>query len=100
MRMSKVKVTYYGLIRNVVDNQEEEYQLSDGAIIRELLQLLVERYGEGFRANILTPDWQLPPTAIMHLNGRDINEIDGLDTGLDDNSELSIIVIPHVIRGG
>jgi molybdopterin converting factor small subunit len=84
----------------MVDNQEEENYLPGDATVRELLQSLVQRYGDSFRSMMLTPNWQLLPNTIIYLNGRDINEIDGLETKLADNSELSITVITYAIGGG
>ncbi len=98
--MSKVNVSYYGLIQRVSGNQEEVY-LSGETTVRELLHLLVERHGNEFRASLLTSDWRLQPMARVFIDGRDINEVDSLNTKLKDNSELSITVLPLVaIAGG
>lgn len=98
--MTKIKVTYYGLIRNVVDNKEAEDYPYNGATVREVIGSLAQRYGDRFRSMILTSDWQIHPLAIIQLNGHDINEIEGLNTKLEDNSELCITVIPYLIIGG
>ena len=98
--MSKVKVTYYGLLQHIVGNRENEYHVSDNTTVRDLLHLLVERYGNEFKANILTPDWQLHPLTVIQLNDHNINEIDGLNTMLMNNSELSIAVLAYLVSGG
>ena len=98
--MSIVNVTYYGLINNLVDKQEDKHNISHGATVRKLLQTLVQRYGDDFRSMTMTPDWQLLPSTIIHLNGRDINEIQGMNTKLADDGEVSISVIKHFIGGG
>jgi molybdopterin converting factor small subunit len=98
--MGKVKVTYYGLIQHIVGNQENEYPISGNTTVRDLLHSLVQRYGDEFRAHILTSDWQLQPLAIIQLNDHNINEIDGLNTMLINNSKLSIAVIAYLIGGG
>ena len=99
--MSKVKVSYYGLILpEVSGNHEEEVPVSGEATIRDLLHLLVEKYGEGFKESLFTPDRQLQTAALIHLDGRDINELDGLDTRLRDKSKLSIMLIAYMVTGG
>lgn len=98
--MSQVKVIYYGLIQTTSGNLEDEIYLSDSATVKDLLQLLVERYGNEFRDAILTPEGQIKSTAYIHLNERDINEIDGLNTKLRDNDELFVTDIAFVIDGG
>jgi molybdopterin converting factor small subunit len=98
--VSKVKVKYYGLIQNVVDNFESETCVSDDATVRELLESLAKRYGDKFRTMVFTSDQQLAPLTVIHLNGRDINEIGGLNTKVEDNSELSITVFVYIMIGG
>ena len=98
--MVTVKISYYGLIKNVVDKAEDENYLSGDATVKELLHSLVQKYGDGFRSMVLTSDWELHPIAIIYLNGRDINEIEGLNSKLEDNSELSITVMPYEVYGG
>ena len=98
--MSQVKVIYHGLIKNKVDSHEDVIYISNGATVKELLYLLVERYGKEFRASLLASDWQLLPTTMIHLNDHDINEIDGLNTKLQDGSELCVTVMSYIIRGG
>ena len=99
--MGKVKVSYYGMILQKVSGaHEEEVYLSGETTARDLLKILAEKHGDEFRESILTPDGQLRTAAIVQYNGRDINEIDGLDTKLGDNSELSIMLIAYMVTGG
>ncbi len=98
--MSMVKVTYYGLIQTTSGNREEEIYLSVEATVKELLQLLVERHGSKFGSSLLTSEGQLQPMVMIHLNGGDITEINGLDTKLKDNSELSITILGPIVTGG
>lgn len=98
--MKKVKVIYYGMIWHKIGHHEEQVNLSDQATVRELVHLLVGKYGDKFRDNCLTPDFELRPLTKIHLNGRDINEIDGLDTRLDDNSEVFIALLLVLGRAG
>lgn len=98
--MKMVKVSYYGMIRHRMGHQEEEVNLSDGAMVKELVHLLAEKHGDEFKDNFLTSDWQLKPLARIHVNGRDINEIDGLDTHLEDNSEVFVALLLVLGRAG
>ena len=98
--MARVKINYYGLIQNMVDNREEEVDLPGEATVKELLRSLVQRHGDDFRSMILTPDWQLLITTVIYLDERDISEIDGIETKLRDGSTLNITVIAHVVVGG
>ncbi len=100
--MSEVSVVWYGLIPRNVERREGKIHISGSTIVRELLQSLVKRHhgDDAFRANIFTSDSRLQSNVVIQLNGRDINEIDGLNTKLEDNSELTITVLPPLIAGG
>jgi len=100
--MMKVRVKYYGVIRNpkIMDKLEDEICISGNGTVGKLLQSLVRKYGDGFRSMLLTPDWEPLLTTIISLNGHDISETDGLNTKLEDNSELSITAVLAAIEGG
>ncbi len=99
--MSKVKVTYYGLMfKTILNDQEEECDIPDGTMVKGLLQLLAEKHGDEFRDIFITSNWQLVQDTVILVNQRNINEMDGLDTRLEDNSEVSITVILYTIDGG
>lgn len=89
--MSKIKVNYYGFVfKTCLDNQEEECDITSGTTVKELLRSLVKRHGDDFRDFILHPDGQLKPGTLIHLNRRDIREMDGLDTAFKENDEIAI----------
>ncbi len=99
--MSRVNVTYYGLMfKTILNDPEEECQIPDGATVKDLLGLLVERHGDEFRDIFLTPEWQLIPDTTILVNERNISEMAGLETKLKDNSEVSITVMMYTIDGG
>jgi len=98
--MRRVKIHYYGLIRNIVDKEEDENYLSDGATVRDLLASLVQKHGDGFRSMILTPEGELLHIVMIHFNDHDINELDGLNTKLEGNGELTITVTGYEVVGG
>ena len=96
----KVKIQYYGLIKNIVDREEDELPLIRGATIRDLLRVLVQKYGDGFRSMMLTPEWELLHIALIHVNDHDIEELDGLDTKLESDGEITITVVGYEVIGG
>jgi molybdopterin converting factor small subunit len=100
--MMKVRVKYYGVIRNpkIVDKLEDEICLFGSGTVEKLLQSLVRKHGDEFRSMLLTPDWEPLLTTSICLNGHDISETDGLNTKLEDNSELSITAVLAAIEGG
>ena len=99
--MNRVKVNYYGVISpKLSGGQEESVCLLGEATVRDLFDLLVAKHGDGFKESLLTSDGQLQMVTRIYYNDCDINAINGLDTRLEDNSELSITVMPGTIPGG
>lgn len=64
--------------------------------LRELLDRLCTRYGGRLRAKLFTGD-RLSGDIIIMVNGRHIEHLDGLDTKLGENDEISIF--PRVAGG-
>ncbi|MBI2304104.1 MAG: MoaD/ThiS family protein [Chloroflexi bacterium] len=95
-----MKVTYYGLVRNVVGLREEEVTLSPEATVRDLLRVLVERHGNGLRDSLLASEGNLRFTARILLGEEDIGEMGGLDTKVDTHQRASIVVVVYPVEGG
>lgn len=95
-----VRVQYFGLARNLAGKPREEISLSHDASVREMLTCLIDKYGDGFRAALMTGDWRLRRYARIVLDNRDIRETNGLDTRIGSNSDASIIVMIDPIIGG
>lgn len=64
--------------------------------LRELLDKLCSKYGKRFSEKIFIRD-RLSDDIIILVNGRHILHLQGLDTNLDENDEISIF--PKVAGG-
>ena len=95
-----IKVLYYGLVQNVVGKREEQLDIGNGASVNDLLKSLLDKYGEGFRDSLMDTRGELRFTTRILLDGRDINDLKGLETRLGENTEASIVVMVHPIAGG
>ena len=98
--MGSIKVRYIGLVQNVVGNRQEELPISENTTIRNLLQLLAEKHGIHFRVSVLRTSGELRPTVTIHVGNRDIKELEGLDTLLVSDSEVTVIITGHPDPGG
>jgi molybdopterin converting factor small subunit len=99
-RACVVNVDYIGVIHHVLESTEEQYSLSLGSTIKDLLQRLVERHGEEFAGCILRSDGQLLSTVKVFLNSKDISRLQGLDTPITGETEISVLVGLIPIQGG
>ncbi|MBF8264668.1 MAG: MoaD/ThiS family protein [Dehalococcoidia bacterium] len=98
--MGTVKIRYIGLVQNVVGNRQEELSLHTDTTVRQLLMMLVEKHGIHFRLSVLRTSGELRPTVTIHVGNRDIKELEGLDTPLVPDSEMTVIITGHPDPGG
>jgi molybdopterin converting factor small subunit len=97
---NRVKVSYLGLVRNVIGCREEEIEAAPGITVGEFLAQLTERHGEPFRASVFKSRHQLRSTALVCVNDCDIGELQGFATRLDSGEQLSVVVGVYPPEGG
>jgi MoaD family protein len=94
MNVLRAKIAYLGYIRHIVGNKkEEEINLEEGLTVQDLLVLLGKKYGGRFRNSIQISDDKLKSSVIVLINGRNINQVDGLNTKLNREVEVQIVVM-------
>ena len=100
MSPGSIKVRYVGLIENVMGNRQEQVSIETDITVRELLNLLSEKHGAEFRHSVLRSTGELRPSVTIHISGRDIKELDGLNTRLPPDSEVTLVITGHPDPGG
>ncbi|MFQ5849579.1 MAG: MoaD/ThiS family protein [Candidatus Binatia bacterium] len=95
-----IQVLYFGLIRNVVKVAEEAVTLPIGATVRNLFDLLCEKYGDSFRDALFTAEGTLMANAIILLDGSNILYAKGVDTEINRESSAHILLTMTAIGGG
>lgn len=95
----KLMVEYLGYIKQALDVKRGEHiVLKDGALIRDLLILLVQKHGEPFQKTIYEPKAaDLKPHYILSVNGILLNQLNGIETKLEDGDH---VVFMPVVSGG
>ncbi|MEM2928365.1 MAG: MoaD/ThiS family protein [Nitrososphaerota archaeon] len=88
----RVAIEYYGLFRDYSKKKNEEIEIASSIKIKELFKILAEKYGKIFEDIIKNKH-----EAIILLNGKSINLLDGLETVINNDSTLTIL---PVIGGG
>jgi len=101
--LTRVKVNFYGLIKDVVDKRSDEVELPAGASVEDLLQLLVRQHGERFRNRVLTKEGQLQRSVKLVVNNEQIDPA-RLDFSLTSNrdsssAEVTVLIFPPVFGG-
>lgn len=95
----RVKVEYIGHIKKLIGSEREEtIEISDGALLEDLLTMLSEKYGEAFKIAVYAPgDSDLKQGYIATVNGYLINQLNGVKTKLKDGDN---IILTSVVSGG
>jgi len=95
----KVKVEYLGHIKNLTCNtREEEIDLASDSTIADLLEILIEKYGEPFKKAIYEPKGtDVKANYIITVNGYLLNQLKGLATKLGNGDRVALLPI---VSGG
>ncbi|HYF81428.1 MAG TPA: ubiquitin-like small modifier protein 1 [Clostridia bacterium] len=89
-----MKVKYFAFIRDYTGSKE--ICIESCSTLRELLDKLCSRYGKRFREKLFAGE-RLSEDIIIMVNGRHIEHLNGIDTHLEENDEISIF--PKIAGG-
>jgi molybdopterin converting factor small subunit len=96
----EIRVSYLGLLRNVVGDGEETVRAGADTTVGQLIDRLAERHGDALRDSLYRRDGRLRTFAQVCVDDRDIDDLDGLDTRLDGGGEVSLVVGVYPAEGG
>ena len=94
----KVKVHYLGLIRKLIDQSEDEFELERGAALSVVLDKIAGLYGKPFKKEFYEPGLRdVKMGFAVTVNGILIGQLDGVDTCLSDGDN---IILMSLMSGG
>jgi len=95
----KITVTAYGKLKSLLGGEVSLELEAKRATLREALQELCNRYGEGFESTIFDPSTkEIKRSNLVLLNGQPyINLARRLDSELEDGDEITLL---PVLTGG
>lgn len=95
-----IQVLYFGLVRNVVKEGEETVTLPMGATVRELLDILCAKHGDPLRDALFTAEKTLVANVVILLDGTNILHQQWLDTPIDTQKSLHVLLTTTAMAGG
>ena len=95
-----IQVLYFGLVRNVVKEGEDTVTVPAGATVRELLDILCQKHGDPLRNALFTVEGTLIANALILLDGSNILYTNGLDTEIDSQQSLHVLLTTTAMAGG
>lgn len=95
----RVKVRYFTTLRELTQRAEEEIEIEDNGLLKDLIEKIVQKYGDE-ACRYLYGDGNkklVDPSVRFLINGKDSKMLRGLETKLKDGN---VIVIIPPIGGG
>jgi MoaD family protein len=87
----EVEVRYYTVLREITENRFEKITLKPNSSVKDLINYLVEKYGEKFDSYIINSNMRLTRNISLVLNGVNIKELQGFNTLLDKDDVISFL---------
>lgn len=95
-----IEVVYFGLVRNVVKQAEETVTIPAGSTVRELVEILCRKHGEALRDALFTADGTLVSSVMVLLDGTNVLYRKGLDTEIDGEQSMHVLLTTTAMAGG
>lgn len=91
-----MQVKFFATYREIT--RDHSIDIAAPETVLALLHVLANTYGDTFRSKVLTPDGtNLGQDAIVMVNGRHIDHLDGVQTKL---GESDIVAVFPLVAGG
>jgi molybdopterin converting factor small subunit len=94
----QVKVHYIGLIKSYTNTSQDEFELSNGTLLSELLEKIAEDYGKQFIQEIYDPvKKEMKASFVVMVNGVLMDQLKGVYTPL---KESDTVILMSLMTGG
>lgn len=94
----KVKVKYFAILREITNKREEELEVEEGTTVKDLLDILAEKYGGRFRNYVFDEKTGSVNSQLLFLvDGVNVASLNKLETKLTDGN--SFVILPPVGGG-
>jgi molybdopterin synthase sulfur carrier subunit len=87
----EVEVKYYAMIREATGKRKEIVGLPPKSYIGDLIDMLVNRYGEEFARYIYDGEKRVRDYLSFMINGVNVNSLEGFDTPLKDGDVVALL---------
>jgi len=91
-----VKVRLLGVFRGLSGRGQLPIELEKPAVVREVVQKLVESFPPEFNRVLIDPELNDPrPNALIFVNGKEVGVLEGLETEVKEGDEIVLIPVSH-----
>lgn len=94
----KVRVQYFGYIKNILNKKEERFELDEGASLSDLLNKMAGIYGATFQKDVYEPGLKDVKMGFsVTVNGVLMGQLGGINSKLDDGDN---VILMSLMSGG
>jgi MoaD family protein len=93
----QVLVRYLGLFRTAIKKDKDEIELRESSLLNELMNKLVEVYGEPIKKLFDVEENMLDPAFIVTVNNVSADQLKGMETKLKDGDRIGFMTL---VSGG
>ena len=94
----KVRVQYFGYIKNLLNKKEEQFELDEGAFLSDLLNKIAWIHGAAFRKEVYEPGMKEVKMGFsITVNGVLMEQVGGVNTRLSDGDN---VILMSLMSGG
>jgi MoaD family protein len=94
----RIRVQYFGYIKNILNKKEEYYELEKGASLSELLTKLARIHGATFQKDVYEPGLKDVKMGFsVTVNGVLMGQLGGIDTKLTEGDN---VILMSLMSGG
>jgi len=91
-----VDVKFLGVFRQFSGRNRVLVKLEEPATVRKVIQKLTEAFSSEFKRALVDPELEDPrPNALILVNGKEINVLQGLETEVKDGDEIVLVSVSH-----
>jgi MoaD family protein len=87
----KVQVKFFTSLREITGKKVDTLELQAAITVDELVTMLSRKYGKEFRKYIYNKKGEIQEFLSFLVNGKNINNMQGLDTKLKDRDIVAIL---------
>ncbi|UCH57600.1 MAG: MoaD family protein [Candidatus Bathyarchaeota archaeon] len=87
----EIEVKYYAILREASGKKREVIRLPERSSVRDLMDVVVGRYGERFRSYVYDVEDRVRDYLAFMLNGVNVHAMEGFDTPLRDGDVMAIL---------
>ncbi len=100
--MIRIKVKFYGVIKDIIKEPAAEFEMPDGATMADLLDVMRLRYGDAFAQRVLDERIGVRTYVKLFLNDEEVDNDAVSSTRLSttsDRAEATVYVMPSSTGG-